>query len=142
MTTTSSPERAGPGDELPTFTRFADFPAWNRYAAVNDEFVPIHMDDEGGRAAGLDSAIGMGNLGVSHIHCMLRDWLGERGRITAVALRFHSPALRRRTNVAHGTVTRVDESDRGRRLEIDVWIDDDDGTVLTRGTARVDVDAR
>ena len=46
MTTTSTPRTAQVGDEIPTFERFADFPAWNRYAAVNDEFVPIHMDDD------------------------------------------------------------------------------------------------
>jgi hypothetical protein len=39
------------GDELPPFVRTTGFDNWNRYAAVNDEFVPIHMDDDAGRAA-------------------------------------------------------------------------------------------
>src|SRR5881398_3196658 len=34
------------GTELPVFVRTTGFHNWNRYAAVNDEFVPIHMDDE------------------------------------------------------------------------------------------------
>ena len=37
------------GFEIPTFERTTDFMHWNRYAAVNDEFVYIHMDDEAGR---------------------------------------------------------------------------------------------
>ena len=40
------------GQEIPTFEREAGFHAWNRYAAVNEEFVPIHMDDDAGRRAG------------------------------------------------------------------------------------------
>jgi len=145
MTTTSTPRTAQVGDEIPTFERFADFPAWNRYAAVNDEFVPIHMDDDAGRNAGMSSAIGMGNLGVSHIHCMLRDWLDGQGRITGVAIQFRSPSLRSRTNTTHGKVVDVSPADVSgdgrRRLGLEVWIDDGDGTVLTRGTATVEVDA-
>ena len=37
------------GQELAPFVREAGFPAWNRYAAVNDEFIPIHMDDAAGQ---------------------------------------------------------------------------------------------
>jgi acyl dehydratase len=130
-----------PGDELPIFARAADFDAWNRYAAVNAEFVPIHMDDAAGREAGHETAIGMGNLGVSQIHCMLRSWLNGHGRIASVALQFRSPALRGRTNVAHGRVEGIDDSGSTRTITLEVWIDDDDGTVLTRGTATVEVPA-
>ena len=31
------------GDELPVFERTTDFAHWNRYAAVNDEFIDVHM---------------------------------------------------------------------------------------------------
>ena len=51
------------GDELPAWSRKTDFMNWNRYAAVNDEFVYIHMDDEVGKAAlNEQGAFGMGNL--------------------------------------------------------------------------------
>ena len=36
------------GDTMPAWSRKTDFMNWNRYAAVNDEFIPIHMDDEAG----------------------------------------------------------------------------------------------
>jgi hypothetical protein len=32
------------GQDIPTFMRQTDIMHWNRYAAVNDEFVYIHMD--------------------------------------------------------------------------------------------------
>jgi len=33
------PER---GVSLPGFSRITDLPHWNRYAAVNDEFIDVH----------------------------------------------------------------------------------------------------
>ena len=77
----SPPREIAVGDELPTFQRTTGFHHWNRYAAVNDEFVPIHMDDEAGRAAGYESAFGMGNLQWAYLHDLLRQWMGDSGRI-------------------------------------------------------------
>ena len=37
------------GDQLPAFTRTTDFANWNRYAAVNDEFIDVHMSEEAAR---------------------------------------------------------------------------------------------
>ena len=69
------------GDELPAFVRETGLDNWNHYAAVNDEFVPIHMDDEAGKAAGYPSAFGMGALQWAYLHDLLRSWIGEDGRI-------------------------------------------------------------
>ena len=35
------------GQEVASWSRKTDFMNWNRFAAVIDEFVNIHMDDEG-----------------------------------------------------------------------------------------------
>ena len=51
-----------PGSSVPPFERTPGFHHWNRYAAVNSEFVDHHMDDEAGRASGYPGAFGMGNL--------------------------------------------------------------------------------
>src|SRR5579871_2142328 len=96
------------GQAIPEFTRGANYQAWNRFAAVNDEFVDIHMDDEAGRAAGYETAFAMGNLGFAWIHCMLREWLKDLdGRIVSVAVQFRSPTLRNRVVTAKGVVTAV-----------------------------------
>ena len=100
------------GLELPPFVRTADFHAFNRYAAVNDEFVDIHMDDEAGRAAGYPGAFGMGNLTFAWMHCLVRDWLGDAGRIVRLECQFRGPALRGDTVTCKATVTRVFEEGR------------------------------
>ena len=94
------------GQELPPFVREAGFPAWNRYAAVNDEFIPIHMEDAAGTAAGYSGAFGMGNLQWAYLHCLLREWLaGTDGRIVKVQCQFRLASEQHHTVTAKGVVT-------------------------------------
>lgn len=121
------------GDELPVFERTTGFDNWNRFAAVNDEFVPIHMDDEAGRAAGYPTAFGMGNLQWSYLHNAIRGRLGDDGRIVRLSCRFHAPNTKGMTVRAGGTVTAV----RDGLVDLDVWVEDQDGNRLASGTATV-----
>jgi len=125
------------GDRLPEQTRTTDFANWNRYAAVNYEFVPIHMDDEAGRSAGFASAFGMGNLQWAYLHNLVRDWLGDAGRIVAIDCRFGSPNIRGATVTAQGVVTARRVQGGTTFLDLEIWTQDQDGTKLAPGTATV-----
>src|SRR5215471_20394016 len=76
------------GTELPPFVRTTGFANWNRFAAVNDEFIPIHMDDAEAVAVGQKAAFGMGNLRVSYLHNLLEAWLAGQGAIVELAAQF------------------------------------------------------
>ena len=121
------------GDEIPAIERRVGFANWNRYAAVNDEFVPIHMEDAAGQAAGYPGAFGMGNLHVSYLHILLREWLDGRGRVETLSVQFRAPSLQGMLNRARGVITAID----GDRVTLDVWVEDDEGTKLTPGSASV-----
>jgi acyl dehydratase len=125
------------GDELPVFVRQPGFHHWNRYAAVNDEFVPIHMDDEAGRAAGYPSAFGQGNLQWSYLHDVVRQWMGEEGRIERMACSFRGANVKGQTVTARGRVTAVAEEQGRRVVDLEVWTENDAGERLAPGTARV-----
>jgi acyl dehydratase len=135
MSPSTDPRSAAVGDAVPAFRRLTGFHAWNRFAAVNAEFVSIHMDDEAGRAAGYPSALGMGNLQWSYLHCMLREWSGADGRISKLGVQFRAPNLKDATLTARGTVTRVSEAQGERTIELDVWVEDDEGQKLAVGQA-------
>lgn len=117
--------------------RRTGFAEWNRFAAVNDEFVPIHMDDDEGRKAGYPGAIAMGRLQWSYVHRMLRDWLPDDGRIVAVSLQFRGPTLRGEPFDVKAKVTRVRPVGHERLVDVEVWIEDAKGKVLAPGTATV-----
>jgi acyl dehydratase len=127
------------GQELPTFERMAGFHAWNRYAAVNQEFVPIHMDDDAGRNAGNPGAFGMGNLQVAYLHALLRQWMGDDGRIVSVACQLRAPSLRGLRTIARGRVTAVREVAGETLVDLEVWTETEEGTVLAPGTATVEL---
>jgi acyl dehydratase len=131
------PEDINVGDELPPFRRTTGFHNWNRYAAVNDEFVPIHMDDEAGKAAGYSSAFGMGNLQWAYLHDLLRDWMGDEGRIVSMSCQFRTANTKGQTVTAHGVVTAVHPDGAEQIVEVDVWTETQDGTRLAPGRATV-----
>ncbi|MEE9285862.1 MAG: hypothetical protein V3V35_09075, partial [Dehalococcoidia bacterium] len=78
------------GQEVPTFQRQTDLMHWNRYAAVNEEFVYIHMDQEAGLKSGMKGVFGMGNLRYGYLHNMLRAWMGLSGDIKKVDVQHRS----------------------------------------------------
>jgi acyl dehydratase len=140
MAQTSDPRTARVGDQLPTFVRKTGLDNWNHYAAVNYEFVPIHMDDEAGRAAGYPTAFGMGALQLSYLHNLLRDWLGDHGRISRFSVQYRGPNLKGQTLTARGVVTAVRDEAGARVIDLDVWTEQQDGEKLAPGSATVVVD--
>lgn len=127
------------GDLLSWGPRTTGFAEWNRFAAVNDEFVPIHMDDDEGRRAGYPGAIAMGRLQWSYVHRFLRELLPDGGRIVSAALQFRGPTLRGVPFHVRARVTQVTDVSGERRVDLDVWIEDAADAVLAPGRATVAV---
>jgi acyl dehydratase len=129
------------GDEIPPFERTTGFANWNRYAAVNDEFVPIHMDDGDGREAGYPTAIGMGNLQWAFLHNVLREWMGDYGRIEQIACQFRSPNAKDQTVSARGRIEAIRPDGDRVLVELAVWTEVDGGDQLAPGTATISLPA-
>lgn len=119
------------GDEIPAWSRTTDFMNWNRYAAVNDEFVYIHMDDEAGRAAlNEQGAFGMGNLRYTYLLDALRDWIGDEAEIREAAVQFRAINQKNDTLTVTGRVTekRVEDGENRVYLETNVVNQQGDAT--------------
>jgi len=126
------------GAAVPPYVRYAGLEAWNRYAAVNDEFVGIHMDDEAGRAAGYPGAIGMGNLVWAWLHAMIEDWLGDRGRLDHLECRFKAPAFKGDEITCSGVVTGHGSREDGSGvLDLDLRVEKRSGEQLVTAKATV-----
>ncbi len=136
---TGSPYDAAVGDELPPFRRAPGLDHWNRYAAVNYEFVPIHMDDEAGRVAGYASVFGMGNLQFSYLHNLLRQWVGDEGEVLEISCQFRSANVKGQVVTARGTVSDVRSDGATRVLTLELWTEEQTGVRLAVGQARVAV---
>jgi acyl dehydratase len=132
-----APKNLTVGEELPVFTRKTGFANWNRYAAVNDEFVPIHMDDEAGKTAGNAGAFGMGNLQWSYLMAMLTGWLDGNGRVVKLACQFRSPNLKGQVVTAKGKVIAIREVGDETLVDLEVSTTANGDTQLAPGTATV-----
>ncbi len=131
------------GQQITSWSRKTDFMHWNRYAAVNDEFVYIHMDDEAGRAALNDAgAFGMGNLRFAYLHNMLRDWAGEEGQVKKVGCQYRAINQKNDVLTCTGTVKakRIENGEHLVDLEIDVV--NEQGQSTTPGEATVALPSR
>jgi len=126
------------GDEIPAFVRETGFANWNRFAAVNDEFIPIHMDDAAAVAVGQKAAFGMGNLRISYLHNALEAWLGDAGGILEVAAQFRGLNFKGDVLTTTGTVTAIEADDQGGAVvTLALGVTNQDGVDTTPGTARV-----
>ena len=126
------------GEQLPPFVRTTGFTEWNRYAAVNDEFIPIHMDDDAGRAAGNEGgAFGMGNLRLSYVLNMLRQWAGDEGEISSLTVQYRKINQRGDVLRAVGEVTGKELVDGVAVVHVKVDVIDQDGHSTTPGEATV-----
>ena len=126
------------GDRLPEWSRKTSFPEWNRYAAVNHEFVPFHMDDEAGRQAGnAQGAFGMGNLRYAYIVNALHDWIGDEGIVREVGCQYR--ALNQKDDVLTvvGEVTGKTNEQGEHRVRLDINVVDQDGLRTCPGHAVV-----
>ena len=126
------------GDELPAWSRTTDFMSWNRYAAVNDEFVYIHMDDEAGRAALNErGAFGMGNLRYTYLLNALRDWIGDEADIREVGIQFRAINQKNDVLTVVGKVTDKKVEDGENRVYLDINVANQDGATTAPGHAIV-----
>jgi acyl dehydratase len=128
------------GDELTPFVRHADLANFNRYAAVNDEFIDFHMDDDAAVAKGFPKAIGMGNLTFAWLHSMLHESLKDRGRILRIATEFRTPVLRGDTVTCRGKILSSEPLGDGVVYEVEIWAENQRGERLTKASARIAVD--
>ena len=116
---------------------------WNRYAAVNDEFIPIHMDDEAGRKAlNEQGAFGMGNLRYAYIVNALQDWIGDEAQIREIGCEFRAINQKNDVLTVVGTVTEKKMADGEHQLVLDIDVVNQDGKKTCPGHAVVAVPAR
>lgn len=131
------------GDEIPTWERQTDFMNWNRYAAVNDEFVFIHMDDEAGRKAQNEQgAFGMGNLRFAYLLNMLRDWAGDEVQIRELGVQYRAINQKNDVLTCSGTITEKNVEDGENLVRLDINVVNQEGQATCPGHAIVVLPSR
>ncbi|HVB82257.1 MAG TPA: MaoC/PaaZ C-terminal domain-containing protein [Candidatus Binataceae bacterium] len=107
------------------------------YARTCGMDVPRFTDDEGARAEGLPGMIAPGNLSLGMLSRLVTDWIGSSGaRLARLGTTYRQPVQPDHTITLSGFVTHIEPGEK--RVEIDVWIENEDGERLVIGTASVE----
>lgn len=126
------------GDKLPEWSRTTDFMAWNRFAAVNDEFFPFHMDDaEGRRAGNPHGAFGMGNLRFAYLLNALQDWIGDEPEVREIGCRYRTMNQKGDTLTVRGRVVEKAVVDGEARVRLEISVFNQEGASTCPGHAIV-----
>jgi len=130
------------GQEIPPYTVKVGYMELNRFAGANDEYVPIHMDAEYARnTAKLPDVIVMGNLKLAYLANALSDWIGEDGWIEKLAVDYRKMDVVNKALSAKGKVTKKYQENGKHLVDLEVWIENEDGEVTTPGRATVSLPA-
>src|SRR5262245_43972556 len=122
---------------LRPYVRTTGFANWNRYAAVNDEFIDIHMDPDAARAVGMPDAFGMGNLRIAYLHNLLYDWLDGQGDIVEVRCELRGLNFKGDVLTCHGTAAGERSVDGHDLVDLDLGVRNQDDVETTPGSATV-----
>jgi acyl dehydratase len=130
------------GQEIPAFERKTDFMNWNRYAAVNDEFVYLHMDDSVAAAAGQGEAFGMGNLRWAYVMNALQGWIGDEAEVRDLSMQFRAINHKHDVLTTRGVVSAKSVEDGEHLVTLDINVVNQDGAATAPGTAVVVLPSR
>ena len=122
------------GDELAPEELLLSKEAVRAYAAASGIAFARFTDDEGARREGLPGMIAPGNMSMGLLASRLERWAGP-GSLARLGVTFRGLVLPDRTVRLCAVVTQKEHDDR--QVEVDVWLESDDGERLVIGTASV-----
>ena len=122
------------GDELPSRSVFLSKDQVRAYARAGGQWSPRFTDDEGARKEGLPGMITPGNMSMGLLASFIEDWAGT-GTLRRLGTTFRALVLPDRDIRLCGAVTQ--KADAARTVELDVWLESEEGERLVIGTATV-----
>jgi acyl dehydratase len=109
-----------------------------KYAEASGDHNLIHTDDETARRVGLDGVIAHGMLSMAFLGQYL-CWLFGPEAVRRLRVRFHAIVRPGDTLTCCGLVKDVNARDAGRRVRLDVWVQNQRRDRVTAGDAEVEV---
>lgn len=126
------------GDELPPIEITPDTRQLVMYAGASGDFQPIHYDKDVAQKAGHDSVIIHGAFKSAWLARVVTDWLGDSGWMREFNVQYRGiDYIGKKTCRGRVTGKRI-EGDAGL-IELELGLEDENGTVTTPATALVEL---
>lgn len=123
--------------EIPSSVVHLSHEMFVRYAACNREYARHHVDFVYAAAVGWRDCICQGVLGTCFLGKLLTDWIGAGRTLRRLKGEYRGPGYPGDTWTCRGRVTKKYTGDGENHVDCDVWIENQDGAVVTQGRATV-----
>ena len=105
------------------------------FAAATAEFVDIHYDRDFAQSRGLPDAIIQGWYKTATVAQMLKEWAGDSDVIRRLNVQHRGMDVAGNTLTVGGKVISVSQEGSEKRVQCQVWIDNQHGQRTVTGTA-------
>ena len=126
------------GEELAPLVKNASRAQLFLFSAATNNPHRIHYDREYAAVEGHPDILVHGPLQGAWLSQFVTDWAGPKGRVLALSWQNRARAVPERDLTFRGRVTAIEDDE----VSLDVWEEDDTGSVLMPGTARVRLPVR
>ena len=134
-------EDVEPGQEIPELRKHITPRQLVMWAAASGDFYEIHCDAAYARSIGLPGIVVHGALKHALLGDLLHRWVAPGGRILSFGCSYRE--LDRPGDLrCRGRVQRLSRERGEHRVELDIWVEDEQGRVTTPGSAVVMLPSR
>ena len=130
------------GMEIPPLVRNLSQELFVRYAACSNDFSRNHVDYLYASAVGWRDCITHGAMGACYLGKLMTDWIGAEGTLRRLKASYRLPGFPGETWTCKGTVTKKYPSNGENWVDLEVWIENQEGKVVTPGSATAALPSR
>lgn len=112
------------------------------YAGASGDFYELHYDKDFAAKLGFPKVVVHGRLQAALLAKMLSDWAGQHGSLRRLSVQYRGNAFAGDRLFCKGKVSRKYDDKGDHCAECDVWVENQDGQITTRGSAVVVLPAR
>jgi acyl dehydratase len=127
------------GDDLPALKKRPSVTQLVKYAAGSGDFNPLHHDFNFPQSKMLKSIIVHGRFKYAALGELVSNWLGHDGRIRQISCQYRGMDFPDRELVCGGKVARKWEENGRKLVQLQIWVENDEGKKTTPGQALVEL---
>ena len=130
------------GDEIPKLVKNCTTQQLVMWAAGSGDMYPIHYDKDFAAGNGLPGVIVHGALKNAFLGQMLRDWIGDAGKIKKYNCQYRGMDVPGQDIICRGVITNKTQEGGKNLVDLDIWTEKGGGEKTSPGKATVALPSR
>ena len=125
------------GDPLPEYKKKPGITELVKYSAGSGDFNPLHHDPDSSRAQKVGSVIVHGRYKYAALGEFVFNWLGFEGIVREISCQYRGMDFPGKVMILKGFVEKKWEENGKKMIELNIWIENEEGKITTPGKAKV-----